>query len=114
MVINRGEIWWADLPEPTGSAPGYRRPVVIIQSDGFNKTNLNTSIAALITTNLTLAEIRGNVLLKKQQSGLSKDSVINVTQIFTLDKKILLEYVSTISERKIEQVEKGLRLVLSL
>ena len=102
------------MPEPAGSAPGYRRPVIIVQSDGFNKTNLNTSIAALITTNLDLAQMRGNVSLKKQQSGLPKDSVINVTQIFTLDKRFLLEYVSTISERKMEQLEKGLRLVLSL
>ncbi len=102
------------MPEPTGSAPGYRRPVIIVQSDGFNKTNLNTSIAALITTNLDLAQMRGNVSLKKQQSGLPKDSVINVTQVFTLDKRFLLEYVSTISERKMEQLEKGLRLVLSL
>jgi mRNA interferase MazF len=114
MVINRGEIWWADLPEPTGSSPCYRRPVIIIQSDGFNKTNLNTSIIAAITTNLDMAEMRGNVLLKKHQSGLPKDSVVNITQIFTLDKILLLEYVSTISERKMEQIDKGLRLVLSL
>lgn len=114
MVINRGEIWWADLPEPAGSAPGYRRPVVVIQSDNFNKTNLNTSIAASITTNLDLAEMRGNVFLKRQQSGLPKDSVINVTQIFTLDKSLLDEYVGTLTERKMEQIEKGLRLVLSL
>ena len=100
MVVNRGEIWWANLPEPTDSSPGYRRPVIIIQSDGFNKTNLNTSIAALITTNLDLAEMRGNVLLKKYQSGLPKDSTINVAQIFTLDKRLLLEYVGAISERK--------------
>lgn len=114
MEVNRGEIWWADLPEPTGSSPGYRRPVIIIQSDGFNKTNLNTSIVALITTNLELAEMRGNVLLKAFQSALPKDSVVNITQIFTLDKRLLFEYVETLSERKMEQIEKGLRLVLSL
>lgn len=113
-MINRGEIWWADLPEPTGSAPGYRRPVLIIQSDNFNKTNLNTSIVASITTNLGLAEMRGNVFLKRHQSGLPKDSVVNITQLFTLDKSLLLEYVETISERKMEQVDNGLRLVLSL
>ncbi len=102
------------MPEPNGSALGYRRPVVIIQSDGFNKTNLNTVIGVLVTTNLDLAQMRGNVSLKKQQSGLPKDSVVNVTQIFTLDKRILLEYVGIISERKMEQLENGLRLVLSL
>ena len=114
MVVTRGEIWWADLPEPTGSSPGYRRPVIIIQSEGFNRTNLNTSIVATISTNLELAEMRGNVLLKKHQSELPKDSVVNVTQIFTLDKTLLFEYFSTISERKMEQIDNGLRLVLAL
>ncbi len=114
MVINRGEIWWADLPEPIGSAPGFRRPVLIIQSDNFNKTNLKTSIVAIITTNLDLAEMRGNVLLKKAQSDLPKDSVVNITQLFTIDKRLLVEYIGTIPERKMEQLEKGLRLVLSL
>jgi len=114
MVINRGEIWWADLPEPAGSAPGFRRPVLIIQSDNFNKTNLKTSIVAIITTNLDLAEMRGNVLLKKAQSDLPKESVVNITQLFTIDKRLLLEYIGTIPERKMEQIEKGLRLVLSL
>jgi mRNA interferase MazF len=114
MVIKRGEIWWADLPEPIGSSPGFSRPVLIVQSDSFNKTNLNTSIVALITTNLDLAEMKGNVLLKKNQSDLPKDSVLNVTQIFTIDKRLLVEYVGAVSERKMEQVEKGLRLVLSL
>jgi len=114
MVIKRGEIWWADLPEPIGSSPGFSRPVLIVQSDSFNKTNLNTSIVALITTNLDLAEMKGNVLFKKNQSDLPKDSVLNVTQIFTIDKRLLVEYVGAVSERKMEQVEKGLRLVLSL
>ena len=114
MVINRGDVWWADLPEPTGSSPGYRRPVVIIQSDVFNQTSLNTSIIALVSTNLELEKMRGNVLLKKHQSGLPKDSVINVTQVFTLDKSLLHEFVETLSERKMEQVDEGLRLVLSL
>jgi mRNA interferase MazF len=114
MVVNRGEIWWADLPEPTGSSPGFRRPVVIIQSDIFNQTNLNTSIAALVTTNLELGRMRGNVLLKQYQSGLPKDSIVNVTQVFTLDKKLLLEFVGSLSERKMEQIDQGLRLVLSI
>ena len=114
MVINRGEIWWADLPEPTGSSPGYRRLAVIIQSDVFNQTSLNTSIAVLVSTNLELEKMRGNVLLKKHQSGLPKDSVANVTQVFTLDKSLLHEFVETLSERKMEQIDEGLRLVLSL
>lgn len=114
MVINRGEIWWANLPEPIGSSPGFRRPVVIIQSDTFHKTNLNTTVVVSITTNLELKEMRGNVLLKKHQSGLPKDSVVNVTQLFTLDKRLLFEPVGSLSERKMEQIDKGLRLVLSL
>ena len=114
MVIERGQIWWADLPEPRGSGPDYEHPVVIIQSDDFNQTKLNTIIGAVITSNLDLAEMPGNILLLKNQSELPKDSVVNVTQIVTVDKTELLEYVATLSERKMEQIEKGLRLVLSL
>src|SRR5215203_2286640 len=114
MVIERGQIWWADLPEPRASSPGYQHPVVIIQSDDFNQTKLNTVIGAVITSNLDLAEMPGNVLLKKEQTELPKDSVVNVTQIITVDKTELLEYIGTISERKMEQIEKGLRLILSL
>lgn len=114
MVIERGQIWWADLPEPRGSSPGYEHPIVIIQSDDFNKTNINTVIGAVITSNLVLAEMPGNVLIKKNQSEIPKDSVVNVTQIVTIDNSELLEYVGKISERKMEQIERGLRLVLSL
>ncbi len=114
MVIERGQIWWADLPEPRGSSPGYEHPIVIIQSDDFNKTKINTVIGAVITSNLALAEMPGNVLIKKNQSELTKDSVVNVTQIVTIDNSELLEYVGKISERKMEQIERGLRLVLSL
>ncbi|MGI8542508.1 MAG: type II toxin-antitoxin system PemK/MazF family toxin [Aridibacter sp.] len=112
--MERGQIWWADLPEPRGSSPGYEHPIVIIQSDDFNKTNINTVIGAVITSNLVLAEMPGNVLIKKNQSELTKDSVVNVTQIVTIDNTELLEYVGKISERKMEQIERGLRLVLSL
>lgn len=114
MVIERGEIWWANLGEPRGSSPGYERPVVIIQSDDFNKSNLNTLIVAVITSNLDRAAMPGNVSLSKRTSGLEKESVVNVTQIFTVDKSDLLEHIGILPERKIEQIEKGLRLVLSL
>jgi len=114
MVIERGQIWWADLPEPRGSSPGYEHPIVVIQSDYFNQTKINTIIGAVITSNLDLAEMPGNVLIKKNQTELSKDSVVNATQIVTVDKSELLEYVGTLSERKMEQIENGLRLVLSL
>lgn len=114
MVVERGEIWWADLPEPRGSSPVYERPIVITQADFLSKTAINTVIGVLITTNLDLAEMPGNVLIEKRQSGLSKDSVVNVTQIVTIDKTQLLEFVGTLSERKMEQIDEGLRLVLSL
>ena len=114
MVIERGQIWWTDLSEPRGSSPGYEHPIVVVQSNDFNRTKLYTIIGAVITSNLDLAEMPGNVLIKKNQTELSKDSVVNVTQIVTVDKSELLEYVGTVSERKMEQIENGLRLVLSL
>lgn len=114
MVGKRGEIWWADLGEPRGSSPGFERPVVIIQSDFFNQSRINTLIVAIITSNLLLSEMMGNVKLSPRASGLEKESVVNITQLFTIDKKDLLEYVGILSERKMEQIDKGLRLVLSL
>jgi mRNA interferase MazF len=114
MVIRRGDVWWVDLPEPKGSMPGFRHPIVIIQQNDFNQTNLNTVIGAVITTNLRLAAMPGNVLLTPRQSGLQAASVVNVTQIVTANKSDLLEYVETLSERKMEQIDEGLRLVLSL
>ena len=114
MVIERGEIWWTDLPEPKGSMSSFRHPVVIVQSDKFNQTQLETFIGVVITTNLRLSKMPGNVLLEPKQSGLPEISVVNVTQIVIANKTDLLEFVGMLSERKMEQVEKGLRLVLSL
>ncbi len=88
------------MPEPRGSSPGYRHPILIIQSDSFNQTKLKTVIGVVITTNLRLAEMPGNILLKKNASPLPEDSVVNVTQIVTADKDVLLEYVGTLSEQK--------------
>jgi mRNA interferase MazF len=114
MVINRGEIWWANLPEPAGSGPGFRRPVLIIQSDKFNHSKINTVVILIISTNLRLADSEGNVLITAKQSGLPKDSVVNISQFFTINESLLDEYVEALSERKMEQIDKGLRLVLSL
>lgn len=114
MVGKRGEIWWADLGEPRGSSPGFERPTVIIQSEFFNQSRIHTLIVAIITSNLLLSEMIGNVKLSTRTSGLEKESVVNVIQLFTIDKTDLLEYVETLSERKIEQIDSGLRLVLSL
>jgi mRNA interferase MazF len=114
MVIERGEIWWTDLPEPKGSMPGFRHPVLVIQADKFNRTQLETFVGVVITTNLRLAKMPGNVLLEPKQSGLPGDSVVNITQIVTANKTDLLEFVGILSERKMEQIDEGLRLVLSL
>lgn len=114
MVIERGEIWWADLGEPRGSSPGLEHPIVIIQSDNFNQTKINTVIVALVTSNLARAEMPGNIRLSTRASGLEKESVINITQLFTVDKTDLMEFIGTLSSKKLEQIDEGLRLVLSL
>lgn len=114
MVVERGEIWWADLPDPIGSSPGFPRPVLIVQSDEFNRSKIGTVVITAITTNLNLARASGNVLLTPKQSGLSKESVVNVSQLLTINKRLLNDYIGILSAKKMEQVENGLRLVLAL
>jgi mRNA interferase MazF len=110
----RGEIWWAALPDSTGSAPGYRRPVVILQANSFNRSRIKTLIIAAITSNLALADAPGNVLLPANVSGLPKDSVINVSQLLTVEKAALTEKVGDLPSTLLARLEKGLRLVLAL
>lgn len=112
--MQRGEIWWANLPEPTGATPGYRRPVLLIQADAFIQSRIATLIAVVITSNLRIATAPGNVLLRATESGLSKDAVINVSQIVTLDKQLLDERVGHVSASTLFEVEEGIRLVLAL
>ena len=112
--MQRGEIWWADLPDPSGAASGYRRPVLLLQADAFTRSRIATVIALVITGNLRLATAPGNVMLPSSDSGLPKDSVINVSQIVTLDKQSLDERVGQLSARTLDQVEHGVRLVLDL
>ena len=112
--MKRGEIWWATLPAPRASEPGYRRPVLIVQSDAFNQSAIHTVIAAVITSNFRLAAAPGNTILRKRESRLGKDSVINVSQLVTLSKEFLVSRVGTIPPACIREVEDGLRLVLSL
>lgn len=114
MVIKRGQIWWADLPEPRESEPGYRRPVIIVQSDDFNRSLIQTVIAVVVTSNLKLAQAPGNVFLPAKKTGLVKDSVANVSQMITLDKKFLTKQVATLSHQLLAEIEKGLKLVLAL
>jgi len=110
----RGEIWWADFGIPFGSEPGFRRPVVIMQNDSFTESKINTVIVVPITTNTVLADAPGNVLLKRTDVTLSKDSVIVVSQITVLDKDRLIEKESKISKKIMEEVESGIRLILDM
>ena len=112
--MRRGEVWWAGLPEPVASEPGYRRPVLIIQSDDFNRSRIHTIIAVVLTTNLRLAAAPGNVLVRTEDTELPKDSVVNVSQIITVDKAFLTERVSRVSDRIMLMVEDGIRTVLAL
>jgi mRNA interferase MazF len=113
-VIARGQIWWADLGVPRGSSPVYERPVVIIQSETFNKTDIQSVVIATSTTNLRLANMPGNVFVERGIGGMKEDSVINVTQLFTIDRTDLLDYLGRLPKNKIEKIDEGLRLVLSL
>jgi len=114
MVISRGEIWWASLPSPIASEPGYRRPLLVVQSNDFNQSRISTVIAAVITSNLRLADAPGNVLLSKKESGLPKKSVVNVSQLITVDKSFFTDKIGSIGILKLKEVEAGVRLVLSL
>lgn len=114
MVIKRGEIWWAELPDPIGSEPSYRRPVVIVQSNEFNNSNIATVIVAVITSNLSLASAPGNVKLPAKSSKLSKKSVVNISQLLTVDKSFLTKKVHSLPNKYIEQIDDGMRLVLKL
>ena len=112
--MNLGEIWWADLPELGGSAPGYRRPVVVVQANEFNQSRIQTVVVAAVTSNTRLAAAPGNVSLDKSATGLPRDSVVNVSQILTLDKRALTQKAGMLRGAKLREVQDGLRLVLAL
>ena len=111
-MIGRGEIWWATLPGPVGSEPGYRRPVV--QADEFNHSRLNTVLAVLLTSHLPLAAAPGNLLLTARVTGLTKNSVANVSQVLMVDKSFLTERVGKLTPALMNEVAAGLRLVMDL
>ena len=113
-MIARGEIWWASLPEPVGSEPGFRRPVVVIQADSFNRSAIRTVIAAILTSNLRLADAPGNVFVARTESGLPRDSVANVSQLVTLDRAQLSERTRRLPPATMSAIDRGLRLVLDL
>ncbi len=112
MVISQGEIWWADLPEPAGSGPGFRRPVVVVQGDALNRSRLATVVCVPLTSNVRWADAPGNVRLSPRLTGLPKDSVANVSQIVTLDKTLLTARVGKLPRAKLRLVLSGIDVVL--
>ena len=112
--MRRGELWWASIPDPRGSGPGYRRPVLVVQADEFNESRIQTVVVAAVTSNLRLGAAPGNVLCRRRDTGLRKDSVVNVSQLLTLDKSSLSERVKALPAPLVRSVEAGLRLVLAL
>ena len=112
--MQRGEIWWTDLGPSKGSSPARSRPVLIVQTDSFNASRIGTVIVAAITSNLRLADAPGNILLKKRASRLPKDSVVNVSQLLTLDRSFLSKPIGRLTGDRMSQVDEGIRLVLSL
>jgi mRNA interferase MazF len=112
MVIEQGDIWWADLPEPAGSEPGYRRPVIVVQGNAFNVSRIRTVICATVTSNVNLAKAPGNVFLPSHITGLPRDSVALVSQVVTLDRTFLTERVGHLPANVLDQILDGIELAL--
>jgi len=112
MVVAQGHVYWANLPEPTGSGPGFRRPVLVVQGDALNRSRVRTVVCIPLTSNLRWADAPGNVLLPKQATGLPKDSVANVSQIVTLDRALLMREVGKLSKRQLDLILGGIDIVL--
>jgi mRNA interferase MazF len=112
MVINQGDIFWIDLDEPSGSEPGYRHPHLVIQNNVFNRSRINTVVVCALTSNLKRATAPGNVLLEPREANLPKQSVVNVSQIFTVDKNQLGEKIGTLSSRRVHEILDGIGLLL--
>ena len=112
MVVSQGDVWWADLGAPTGSAPGFHRPVVVVQGDAFNRSRIATVVCVPLTSNLRWAEAPGNVILAARTTRLPKDSVANVSQLVTLDRSTLQEHIVKLPPRRIEAILSGIGVVL--
>ena len=112
MVVGQGEVWWADLPAPTRSGPGYRRPVVAVQSDHLNRSRLATVVCVPLTSNLKYAEAPGNVLLSARAAGLPKESVANPIQMVSLDKELLTERIAKLSKNALASILGGIDIIL--
>ena len=112
MVVSQGDVWWTDLAEPAGSEPGYRRPIIVVQGDPLNRSRLATVVCVVVTSNLKWAEAPGNVHLSSRESGLPRDSVVNVSQVVTLDRSRLVDHVGRIGAPRLESILAGIDLVL--
>ncbi len=112
MLIRQGDVFWVDLGEPSGSEPGYRHPHVVIQNNVFNRSRINTVVVCTITSNLRRAEAPGNVLLERQEANLPRQSVVNVSQIFTVDKGDLVEKIGTLSSGRVREILSGVQLLI--
>ena len=111
-MIAQGEVWWADLAEPIGSAPGYRRPVIVLQSDPLNRSQIATVVCVVLTSNLRWSIAPGNVLLAAKHTGLDRDSVANVSQLITIDKRQLTERAGKVPRKQMESVSSGIDLIM--
>lgn len=111
MVISQGDIYWIDLEEPVGSEPGFRHPHVVIQNNLFNRSRIDTVVVCLLTANLRLAKAPGNVLLEKGEGNMAKQSVVNISQIYTVDKSDLVEWIGALSENRVRQILDGVCLL---
>ncbi len=112
-MINQGDVYWVDLGEPSGSEPGYRHPHLVIQNNVFNRSQISTVVVCSLTSNLRRAESPGNVLLEEGEANLSKSSVVNITQIFTVNKQDLVEKIGSLSPERMGQVLEGIELLIT-
>ncbi len=112
MVISQGEVWWAELPAPSGSEPAFRRPLVVVQGDAFNHSKLATIVCVSLTGNLVWAGAPGNVLLRAKQTGLPRDSVANVSQIVTMDRSALTRRTGKLPRKQTSLILAGIDVVL--
>jgi mRNA interferase MazF len=111
VVIKQGDIFWIDLGDPSGSGPGYRRPHVVVQGSIFNESKINTVVVCALTSNIKLAKMPGNVLLARGEAKLPKESVVNITQLVTVDRQDLLEKIGSLSQKRVLQILDGLKLL---
>lgn len=112
MVVSQGDVWWTDLPDPAGSEPGFQRPVIVAQGDALNRSRIATFVCVVVTSNLPWANAPGNVQLSARESGLPRDSVVNVSQIVTLDRSRLTEHVGRVGAARLEAILDGIDIVL--